>query len=231
MTDLWQVNRTFFQADFVKGGGYLDEAGKIVNELAADYYEMSVAPGGLRLTLPKSEDLPDEISVNVDRAWIQCLGADGIERMTVTATRITQRISGLIGVDSYRRLGLRVFYFQPEAELESYAKKLHSAVTAPAFQASLGSSGDVTETQFLVKTLQSPFLVSVALRPLVIGRPPRTKADYPTNGMILDIDVGENANSSSRELSPRRVHAFLDESSGLAREKAEKAILFLRSLG
>jgi len=229
-TAFWQENRAFFQANLVKGGRYLDDAGKIINDYADEYQDTSVGVEGLRFAEPTKDDIPDEIAVNVSRIWIACYGEDCIERITETTGPIVRKISEHIGVDEYRRLGLRVYYFKPIEDPIPYFKQLYLTTTSREFQTLVGSSDRVSEMHLTAKYESKPFSVKIELHPIRIQREAKTKSEFTSSGAIIDIDVVEGKESSSRALNRHHISGYLTESSKYIRDKAEQTIILLRGV-
>ncbi len=227
---LWGQNRAFFQASLIKGGRYLDDAGKILNDYLADYDDGTVGLEGLRLAEPKKDGIPDEIRVDTNRIWIACYGEDCIRRMIENAATITGGISQHIGVDSYGRLGLRVYHFKLIDNLPAYCQKLHLRTTTSEVQTLIGSSDNLKSMTLRTRFLRKPFTILLGIEPIVVVRVPKRISDWPGDGMVIDIDVVENNESSTRKLSRSLLTTFLKESSDYAVDKANETVLFLREL-
>jgi hypothetical protein len=227
---LWQEDRAFFQASTVRGARYLDDAGKIMNEYGDDYYDTSVGLGGLRLAKPKRNELPDEIAVDMNRIWVACYGEGCIKKVKENAEGITKAVSRYIGVDAYSRLGFRVYYFKKVANVKGYVQRLYSTVAATQVQTLVGSPDAALEIIFRTRYLSPPFSIWFGVQPLAVVRPPEKKEDFASDGVIIDIDVSEDKDSSKRSLSPKHLSTFLKDSSDYAVQKANETIAFLKGL-
>ena len=227
--ELWEENRAFFQADTVQGARYLDDAGKIINAYADNYYDISVGIGGLHLAKPKEDDMPDEIVVDMNRIWIACYGEGSIKKVKENAEEITKSVSRHIGVDSYSRLGFRVYYFKSTANVKEYGQQLYSRIAATELQTMVPAER-VLETIPRTRFSDGPFSIWLMIQPITIVRPPEKETDYINNGVIIDVDVSEDRNSSTRALNPRHLATFLKESSDQVVQRANEIIAFLKGV-
>ena len=227
--ELWEENRAFFQANTVKGARYIDDAGKIINDYADDYYDISVGVEGLRLVKPKRDDMPDEIAVDMNRIWIACYGEGAIKKVKENAEEITKLVSRHIGVDSYRRLGFRIQYFKSTANAKEYIQHLYSRIAATELQ-TMVPAGTVLETISRTRFSDGSFRILLGIQPIAVARPPEKKSDYVSDGVIIDVDVSEDGDSSTRPLNPRHLATFLRESSDRVVQRANEMIAFLKGV-
>ncbi len=226
--ELWQEDRAFFQVNTVHGARYLDDAGKIINEYGDDFQDSSVGLGGLHLAKPKRDELPDEIVVDMNRIWIACYGEGCIKKIKENAPEIIKAISRFIGVDTYSRLGFRVYYFKNITDIKGYVKWLYSTVTSVPLQTLVGSSERTLEMGFRIRYLSTPFAINFGIRPIVVRRPPEKTEDFSKNGFIIDIDVSEDKDSSARSLNTKYISNFTKDSSDYVVQRASETIKFLR---
>jgi len=227
--ELWEENRAFFQADTVKGARYLDDAGKIINDYADNYYDVSVGLGGLHLAKSKDDDMPDEIVVDMNRIWIACYGEGSIKKVKENAEGITKSVSRHIGVDSYSRLGFRVYYFKSTENVKEYVQQLYSRIAATELQTMVPAER-VLETIPRTRFSDGPFSIWLMIQPMTITRPPEKKTDYIGNGMIIDVDVSEDRSSSTRSLNLKHLPTFLKESSDRVVQRANEIIALLKGV-
>jgi len=225
--ELWGENRAFFQAETVKGARYIDDAGKIINDYADDYYDISVGMGGLHLDKPKRDDMPDEIVVDMNRIWIACYGEGSIKKVKENAEEITKSVSRHIGVDSYSRLGFRVYYFKSTANVKEYVQQLYLRTASTELQ-TIVPAERVLEMSPRTRFSDSSFSIWLMIQPITIARPPEKKTDYVSDGVIIDVDISEDGNSSTRSLNPRHLATFLEESSDRIVQRANEIIAFLK---
>ncbi len=227
--DLWEENKAFFQASTVRGARYIDDAGKIINDYRDDYYDINVGVEGLRLAKPKKDDMPDEIAIDMDRIWIACYGEGCIKKVKGNAEEITKLVSRHIGVDSYHRLGFRVHYFKSTANAKRCVQQIYSRSAAAELQTIISAKkvlGMISRTRFL----DGSFSIWLGVQPIAIVRPPEKKSDYVSDGLIIDVDVSEDTDSSTRSLSPKHLATFLRESSDRIVQRANEIIAFLKGV-
>ena len=227
--ELWEENRAFFQANTVKGARYIDDAGKIINDYADTYEDITVGVEGLRIAKPKEDDMPDEISVDMNRVWIACYGEGSIKKVKESAGKITKSVSRHIGVDSYRRLGFRVQYFKNTANVKEYIQQLYSRIVATELQ-TIVPAKMVLETISRIRFSDKPFSILLGIQPLVNVKPPEKKSDYVSDGVIIDVDVSENRDSSNRSLNLQHLAVFLKESSAQVVRRANEIITLLKEV-
>ena len=226
---LWEENRAFFQANLTRGGRYLDDAGKIINDYADRYGPYSVDPSGLHFAGPTDPAMPDQIAVDVNRIWIACYGPGCVKKLSEVAEDIAAAISRHIDVESYERLGLRANYFKSLQETGAYSRKLGERVYSPPYMALIGPVERVSTIAVQTGVLVGTYSVAMAIRSMKIARPARGRADFPGNGMVLDIDVSEGADREPdrRRLTRRHIGTFVRESEEHLRSWALQAIGFL----
>lgn len=228
--ELWEENRAFFQANTIKGGRYLDDSGKIINEYVEAYKDLSVGLNGLRLGQSNNADMPDEIVVDINRVWLACYGQGCIKKIKESAEMITKTISRHIGVDLYSRLGLRVYYYKSMDDIRSYMRGLYSRLATPELQTVTGPTDKVLEMISCVRFMNPPFSIRLNIQPITILRPPEKTTDFVGNGVVIDIDVYEDKDSSKRPLNPKHIAAFLRESSDRVITKAGETIALLNEV-
>lgn len=227
--ELWEENRAFFQANTVKGARYIDDAGKIINDYVDAYDDIAVAVEGLRIAKPKEDDMPDEIAVDINRIWIACYGEGSIKKVKESAGEITKSVSRHIGVDSYRRLGFRVQYFKSTANVKEYVQQLYSRIVATELQ-TIVPAERVLEMISRIRFSDNSFSISLRIQPIANVKPPEKKSDYISDGVIIDVDVAENRDSSTRSLNPEHLAVFLKESSDRVVRRANEIIAFLKEV-
>ncbi len=228
--ELWEEARAYFQANTVKGGRYLNDAGKIINDCGDAYYDSTVGLDGLRFSKPKKVDVPDEITVDINRVWIACYGPNCVKRTKETAEAITKTVSRHIGVDSYSRLGFRVHYYKHTKNVKTYTQGLYAAIIASEMKTLVGSPDRVLEMVSRVRFLNPPFSIWLGVQPITISRPPDKISDFADDGVIIDIDVAESKDSSTRPLNLNLLATFLREASDRVVEKAAETIGFLEEV-
>lgn len=229
-TELWEEHSSFFQANTIKGARYLDDAGKIINDYAGDFHDFSVGLNGLRFAKPKKEDLPDEIVVDVNRIWIASYGQGCIKKIRESAEAITKAVSRHIGVDSYSRLGFRIYYFRVMKDVKSYTQEVCSKIIASELQTLVGPADKVLEIISRVRFQKPPFYIRLGVQPVTIVRPPERISEFPGDGVVIDIDVYEDNYSSKRSLNLKHLSNFLRESSDCIVAKAGETVTLLKGV-
>lgn len=227
--ELWEENRAFFQANTFKGARYIDDAGKIINDYVEAYDDVIVGVEGLRIAKPKEDDIPDEITVDMNRIWIACYGEGSIKIVKENAGEITKSVSRHIGVDSYRRLGFRVQYFKSTANVKEYIQQLYSRIVAAELQ-TIVPAKMVLETISRIRFSDNPFSILLGIQPLVNVKPPEKESDYVSDGVIIDVDISENRDSSNRSLNLQHLAVFLKESSAQVVRRANEIITLLKEV-
>jgi len=227
--ELWEENRAFFQANTFKGARYIDDAGKIINDYTNDYDDINVGVEGLHLAKPKKDDMPDEIAVNMNRIWVACYGEGSIKKVKENAEEITKSISRHIGVDSYLRLGFRVQYFKSIANVKEYVQQMYPKIVATELQ-TIVPTERVLEIISRIRFSDNSLSISVGIQPITNVKPPEKKSDYVSDGVIIDVDVAEHKDSSTRSLNSRHLAVFLKESSNRVVQTANEIIALLREV-
>lgn len=226
---LWAENRAFFQASTIKGARYLDDAGKILNDYKNDYYDSTVGLEGLHLAKPKKDGFPDEIVVDMNRIWMACYGDGCISKIRASAETITKSISKHIGVDSYSRLGFRVYYFKSVSNVRRYVQGLYSQIAAQPLQ-TMVPADRMSEMIWRTKFSDGNFSVWLGVQAISIGRPPEKQSDFASDGAIIDIDVSEDQDSSTRRISSSHLAPFVRESSDRLVANAHEIFAFLKGV-
>lgn len=209
----WKIERCFFQANLIKGGRYLDDAGKIINDYEDYYEDYNVGTLGLVFKLRKTAEMPDELSVNMQRIWMAYYGEESFKRAIEQAPRIIKNISKHIEVLLFQRFGFRVIFFKPMDEVQKYQKTLYSHIASDELKTAIGKEEAIYEINTNFRLALKEHIVNIKFMPIIVNQKPRSVADYTHNGMSVDIDFGITPESSKSKLGTNILGSFVEESS------------------
>ncbi len=207
----WKPHNAFVQANLVAGYRYLDLSGVVLNRIADQFGDVAVDPSGAYLHSRLDEGPPFALRFSSERIWLQLAGVDSLSAVVNTAPEWIRGISRDIDVNYYSRLGFRVVHFIPfEDGIKQAADSLARFVTSEDLTEYAGRDVSENETGF-THTFRMGIrrmTAQVTLNTIIITRPPRTPAEYPSNGVFLDIDVWERP-ATRKRLGRGSVSAFL----------------------
>ena len=202
----------YFQARTVKGYRYLDDAGKIMNQWDTYFPEKTVGIDGLNMA--NMDAVLRRLRVDMNNIWLNLNIPDNIDQVVNLAHDTTTRVAEIIGVDQFRRVGLRLEYV--------YAVKDTGSATVQAIS-NLFSGQWLTATDNAVWRRRAfQFMVplnsrdpEVNLRVAVVRRHPKMqpRKELPESGIMADLDLFRTGIIDVRDLK-----AFLSK----AKEWIEK---------
>lgn len=191
----WSLHSTFVQANLINGFRYLDLSGKVLNRIRNEYLELQfVAPVGTGLFLPKKVGEPYAIRFGADRIWLQYAPIESLDHVVANAPPIIRTIAEDIEVTQFDRLGMRAVYFVPCDDLLEATSSLKLNVVGGAFTSFL-TKDPRKEARFqaIVPFSFKEHEIIIRLQGIDIVRPARQPGDYPSQGLLFDVDVGHKA--------------------------------------
>lgn len=189
----------YFQADTVRGYRYLDDAGKIMNRWDSQFPEKSVGLEGL--TMANKSAVMRQLRVDTRTIWLNLHSPDNLQQVQNLAYEVTSEISDTIGVDQFRRVGLRLQYV--------YGVRNTDIATAPLVRNLLAEEWlrDIDSTFWTAKAFE--FMVplpaegiNVNLRVALVRRNPIAQAGekIPVQGIMIDLDLFRSEVTDLRDL-------------------------------
>jgi hypothetical protein len=226
---LWKVTHAFFQVNTFKGGRYLDDTGKILNEYLEYYRDYNVAVNGLHLLHPKTKNLPEEISVDINRIWIACHGEDSIKKINDTSEKIVKAISKYLEISLFTRLGFRAQYFKPFENIKRLTNEVYMKTASSDFQALIKTESAI-EIFHNIRYKNPPFSTRLILQNVIANQISEIKTEFSEDGFLIDMDVVEDKESSATTLNFDRVDKFLREATNVLLDKALVIMEYLETI-
>ncbi|MHB8576345.1 MAG: hypothetical protein ACYDCQ_13550 [Dehalococcoidia bacterium] len=215
----------FIQVNTRKGYRYLDEAGKIMNYYDERFPQKTVSLQGLFLANPDAR--LRQIQVSTERVWLYIDEPDTLRYVTDHARLEVENICMLMGVESFKRVGLRLQYLHALRQPEKYMAAAQPRIFSDSLNRALASAGapslDTFEMKLTIK--QGELNVAVTVSPVKKAPGAAEAAGLPENAVIFDPDIyseGEitlpefrrflrSAEAWIEDSAPHLVTAFLPE--------------------
>lgn len=183
----------FAQADMIRGWRYLDDTGHIMNRWDNAFPEKSVGIEGM---IMRNRDAAFEaLKINPFMIWLHLSLPDGLAYVIDISESTIREVSEILGVNQYRRVGLRFQYFHGIDKdklglvVPQVAQNLFSSKWT---EDSAIKSVSPSRFEFMLQVADEP--ISVNLRANVVGVSPESRArkimpDLPETGIIIDLDL------------------------------------------
>ncbi len=189
--DKCQLRKAFVQANTIKGYRYLDLSGVVLNKIGERYNQGGIDPDGCLLTDPKDSKDPRSIRFTANRIWLHYEPIESLAHVIDTAPEWIESIAKEFLVTRFSRLGLRVEYFAPCADIVRASAELSKKISGDIFQSAISEVGDRddADVEYRVRVPLDNLTVGIRVATQKIARPPQTALDYPSDGLVFDMDI------------------------------------------